>query len=267
MSQIELLNHLIEKTEDYILPEKRSEYQINLKPVLSKAIFLIESLNAIVENQKYLYDAVLEYVDPEKEDEFRQSYKSILLEQNRKLIDTLASSPDLAARKDDSLEQALRKMRNAATRSIRQLHLLYPLNQRDFEATLGWMIEQGEEKELALIREVRKTPPFSSKQIQDWFYEAERQITERRIIKKLNLQRKRQGTKEREINCLEFYRIYGIPENHNDFPAEAVLIETYPAFSIISASEDTISTLREKFTVEIMQPAIPFKLISIPSLR
>lgn len=263
---MESLNDLLEKTEDYILPDKKLEYKINLKPALSKTIFLIESLDAIIDSHKYLYEEFLTYIDPERQKDFFNSYKSILLEQKRQLIDTLASSADLATKKDDNLEQVLRRRRNIATRAIRQFHLLYPVNQSDFEATLGWMIEQGDKNELVLIREVRHNPPFSSEQIQGWFNEAERRITERQIIKKLNLQRKKLGTKEAEISCLEFYRIYGIPENYNNFPAEAVLIETYPAFSIISASEDAISMLREKFTVEIMQLAIPSKLVSPVSM-
>lgn len=67
---MESLNDLLEKTEDYILPDKKLEYKINLKPALSKTIFLIESLDAIIDSHKYLYEEFLTYIDPERQKDF-----------------------------------------------------------------------------------------------------------------------------------------------------------------------------------------------------
>ena len=53
------------------------------------------------------------------------------------------------------------------------------ITQSTFEATLMWMVEQGEQEELNLIQKVRLNPPYNSNDIQNLFDLAEREIPER----------------------------------------------------------------------------------------
>ena len=62
----------------------------------------------------------------------------------------------------------------------RRLKFFNPnITQSVFEATLMWMVEQGEQEELNLIQKVRLNPPYNSNQIQNLFYLAESEIRKR----------------------------------------------------------------------------------------
>ncbi len=258
MNQGTALARLIENTDDFIAPEKRVEYELKIKPILSGAAYLTDSLNTIIDSQKVVYDKILEFIPFERQEEYHRSYQLILADYKRELIDRLSLSPILGStERGRDLEQTLLELRATATRTIRHLHLLNPIDQSDFEATLGWMIEQGGEKELTLIHEVKRKLPFDSEQIHDWIDEAALRITERKIIEKLKSRKVRLGIQGGENISLNFYRVYGLSATFDGCPPEAVIIESYPAFSIISAPENTISTLRQKYAVEMLQPAIP----------
>ncbi len=62
----------------------------------------------------------------------------------------------------------------------RRLKFFNPnITQSAFEATLMWMVEQGEQEELNLIQKVQLNPPYNSNQIQNLFDLAESEIRER----------------------------------------------------------------------------------------
>jgi hypothetical protein len=62
---------------------------------------------------------------------------------------------------------------------MRRQDLKYPSNPENFEATLRWMVEQGEEEDLDLIRKVKKTLPYSSTEISQLLKIAEQRISKR----------------------------------------------------------------------------------------
>ena len=58
-------------------------------------------------------------------------------------------------------------------------------------------------------------------------------------------------------NSVKRYRIYAREEEVARFPDEVTVEESYPAFSIVSASEDAIADLRGQFPIEGLQAPKP----------
>jgi hypothetical protein len=73
----------------------------------------------------------------------------------------------------------LRQMALIQEREMRQQDLLAPCDEETFLATLLWAIQQGQEQELAILREIRPSPPHSSPDAVKLMEEAEHRITAR----------------------------------------------------------------------------------------
>ncbi len=57
-------------------------------------------------------------------------------------------------------------------RQSRKMFILFPRDQKEFEANLMWMTQNGSEKEYLLFLKLSKNPPFDSKPIQYFFKKA-----------------------------------------------------------------------------------------------
>jgi serine protease AprX len=129
-------------------------------------------------------------------------------------------------------------LRNLESTS-RRLSLAFPKNQENFLSELRWITQQGKEwEQLALIQTLKRRPPYDSHEIQSLLDIAENNIQER-------------------LETIQYrYRVF----HRGDLQAlseNTAVICRYLAFTIVEASEQTISQLQKHHPIERL-PSIPY---------
>ena len=110
---------------------------------------------------KALYD-IDNFVEPAKRLSFEQLVTKMLsrfIEQQIKELRDIGPS-ELVGR-----APKWRELRNKIEAAARRIDLLRPASPKEFHATLMWVAERGCERELELLLQIEKDPPFHSKEI------------------------------------------------------------------------------------------------------
>lgn len=130
---------------------------------------------------------------------------------------------------------------NYAKRMQRKEQLLKPRDQGEFTAALMWMSQHGNEKELEIIREVCKNPPFNSEEIQRLFVRVQQTI-EARLFP------------EQQPKKSEIYQIFCSEVELRELLPDIEIIENYQAFVFIEVDEETMVPIKNRYPVEKLAP-------------
>ena len=162
-------------------------------------------------------------------------------EQSKDVVDKLESnvqdlenlSKEISSSKD---RQTVKEFRNEAERMWRRTILMLTPFAPDVEATIMWALEKGEDEELITLQQLQKKSGYNDSQ---------------EVLPLINLAA--QKIKERILAKVEFiYKVFCHKNDLDDFTGK-IIFESYPAFTIISASEETISELKTLFPVEKLE--------------
>lgn len=157
-----------------------------------------------------------------------------VLESNIDLVEDLLDR-DVAAQMPIQSQTELRELRNKAERMWRLTLLRMPTNEQEFEVTLMWASQQGEDIELDTIQNLKSCLPYNSDKIQQLLQYAEKQITNRLESK------------------AKTYKIFCSQEQLEQYLQGVQIIKSYPAFTIISALDRTIADIKLVFPVERLE--------------
>ncbi len=136
----------------------------------------LEYLKGYIKDLSKLLVETKKYVVPEKKQEFEFRAASTL----DNFIEVLSKEANNCSNGGWSKIVGKWHELPAKYKTIKRRYiLLNPPSEEDFIASLWWMIEQGGEEDLALIREVKKNPRYSSKDIKILLEMAEQRISER----------------------------------------------------------------------------------------
>ena len=201
--------------------------------------------NVRVELERIITEAEQEDITPEEKKEFAQEVESEFLNAQLELLDAFIKVIETYAKRYrffDNLELTESRedwlhLLNYAKRMRRKEQLLKPRDIEDFRGTLMWMAIHGNEKELELIKEVRKNPPFNSDDIQRLFERVQQSI-EARIFP------------AQKPKKLEIYQIFCSEAELREILPEVEIIESYEAFLFIEVDEKTIAQIKTRYPVE-----------------
>ena len=173
------LGSLLEKSEQYVVPDKRQEFERELGLVLDTLVegFLRDRFERELGDLLAKTD---EYILPERKREFELRVQSVAIRAQINMIEELAKEAYTRSGEGWArIQKRWHELRGKAEASKRRLGLLKPDSSDNFEAALMWMAENGEEEDLELIRELRKNRTTSSAEILRLLRIAEQRIAER----------------------------------------------------------------------------------------
>jgi serine protease AprX len=171
----------------------------------------------------------------------------LFLNSNIELLDVFIRLIESFAKQSNSIDsdleivggkQAWNQLRNIAERMQRRITILQPPSPEEFKATLMWMSAQGERDELKLLKRVRKDSPYTSDDIDTLL---------RNVIQKIENRLRQQGT------LGERYRVLCSSDRLIQNLQEIDIIESYPAYTILTASEETITQIKKSFPIERLE--------------
>jgi serine protease AprX len=162
-------------------------------------------------------------------------YLGLLLE----LVESVSKEASLSVNEGYSeVVKRWNRLRKATAMMKRRLQLLHPANQHQFEANLGYLSEQGEFEDLDFLRKLRLDPPFQSDRIFRLIEKALQNIDQRGY-------NQIEQHPDMETICVVFCP-QGAAVN---FSQGVFVIQEYPSFTVISATEDMVFRLRENYPV------------------
>ena len=170
---------------------------------------------------------------PEK---YKNELDKTIFEANDKLIVTIGKEINRYVNLDNKKKRnKLLELKENNERESRVIQLKNPSNQEDFEASLMWIVEKVENKDINLIKFLRNNLPYSSDKIH-------------RLLERV----------EEKINLLEDtrykYRVFcSDQEALKQFNSEIITIDSYPEFTIISTSEQIFAQLKDLYPIELLE--------------
>lgn len=196
--------------------------------------------NVRAELERIITEAEKEDITPEEKKEFLNAQLE-LLDAFIKVIETYAKKYRLFDNSEltESREDWLHLL-NYAKRMRRKEQLLKPRDLEDFRGTLMWMAIHGNEKELELIKKVRKNPPFNSDDIQRLFERVEQSIKARIFP-------------DQKLKQSEIYQIFCSEAELREILPEVEIMENYEAFVFIEVDEEAIAQIKTRYPVEKLE--------------
>lgn len=159
---------------------------------------------------------------------------------------TLASGliSEINSNSENQLSQQWRDIRFQTERLMRQLTLLDPKSDDDeLRATLMWMSEKGGRLDLDLLNHIPINNLVASETSNQLL-----EIARKKIIERAKTQNETTAFQIPKP-IMKTYRLF-VPQTEFQNLPDVNILQSYPAFTVVSAPEDIISELRKKIPVE-----------------
>lgn len=155
----------------------------------------------------------------------------------------LISEFDSVAR--EGLDNQWQSLRFQTERLMRQLTLLAPSNDEELQAALWWMAEKGGRIELDLLEHV----PIENLTLSETTNNLHK-IAQEKIKERANSQV--QAALHNVKPTMKTFRLFAPESALRNLP-DVEILQSYPAFTVVSALEEVINELRKKIPVENLE--------------
>lgn len=197
------LSTLLKKTRNYVPVPKQPQFDVTASRALKKVTKALEQevIKSKPVEEKRTERKMVEPIKPSEKLKVELKYVKALMEdaeahmnlkEDKKLevqkiasalnacIKTLKEKVDMFSPKEaNEIKQEWRSLNKKVETLWRRLEIFSPATEKDFIATLWWMIEQGQEEDLDYLWRVKAQPPYRSEEIARLIETAERRICER----------------------------------------------------------------------------------------
>jgi hypothetical protein len=171
---------LVEKSEQAIIGDKKEEFELQVTSTQKELIGKLIDEYVNPENRNELIEQLIseaeKYEAPENRPDFRRRITLDLDEYVLELMNKALACSNGGRKK---LKETWRELRARVEITKRRRELIHPSSAKEFEATLRWMAERGDEEDLIQLRELKHHRPYTSRDIEQLLELAEERIAVR----------------------------------------------------------------------------------------